>query len=402
LGLPSEAAGTLAGVAQRQEERPVPKRLALFISLVGLACAVVAPTATPSRGMLKGIYDEANVLTGNPDQTFAMLSQLRTKAVRLNLHWGGRYGVAGVDPTVRPTDPNDGQYDWELYDRAVLYAAQYKIQVVFSIVGTPEWANGRKGPRVAPTARYMSQLRDFAYAAATRYSGRYRRVFDGRQLPAVKYWLAWNEPNNPTGLIPQYRGRTIVSAQNYAKICNAIVQGIRTTLIRGEKIACGVTAPRGNNSPSSTRPSVSPLAFMRAMKRYGARGFDAYAHHPYYGGKWEKPTTRPRNVGATAVVLGNIDVLVKELNRLYGRRVRLWITEFGYQTAPPRDSYGLTYAQQAAWLRQSFGIAKRNPRIDMFLWFLLKDDSRAAGWQSGFLTPRMVKKPSFNVFRALR
>jgi hypothetical protein len=394
--------GTLAGVAQRQEERPVTKRLALFISLVGLACAVVAPTATPARGMLKGIYDEANVLTGNPDQTFRILSQLRTKAVRLNLHWGGRYGVAGVDPTVRPTDPNDGQYDWELYDRAVLYAAQYKIKVVFSIVGTPDWANGRKGPRVAPTARYMSQLRDFSYAAATRYSGRYRRVFDGRLLPAVKHWLAWNEPNNPIWLTPQYRGRTILSAQNYAKICNAVVRGVKGTLIRGEKVACGVTAPRGNNSPRSIRPSISPLAFMRAMKRYGARGFDAYAHHPYYGGKWETPTTRPKNLKATAIVLGNIDVLVKELNRLYGRRVRLWITEFGYQTAPPRDSFGLTYARQASWLRQSFNIAKRNPRIDMFLWFLLKDDTRAAGWQSGLVTPRMARKPSFNVFRSLK
>jgi hypothetical protein len=377
------------------------KRFLIVTSLVAIAAAVTAPSAMPARGMMKGIYDEANVLTGDPDQTFRMLAQLRTKAIRLNLHWGGRYGVAGEDPTVRPTDPNDGQYDWELYDRAMLYAAQYKIKVIFSIVGTPNWANGNKGTRVAPTAKYMSQLRDFSYAAALRYSGTYRRVSDGRLLPAVRHWLAWNEPNNPVWLTPQYKGRTktIVSARNYAKMCNAIVTGVKRTLIRGEKVACGVTAPRGNNNPRSSRPSISPLAFMRAMKRFGARGFDAYAHHPYYAHKTEKPTSKPK--ARTSVILGNINDLVKEINRLYGKRVRVWITEFAYQTAPPRDNFGVTRAQQAAYLRQSYNIARRNPRIDMFLWFLLKDDTNPGGWQSGLLTPRMVKKPAFNVFRAL-
>jgi hypothetical protein len=82
--------------------------------------------------------------------------------------------------------------------------------------------------------------------------------------------------------------------------------------------------------------------------------------------------------------------------------VRLWITEFAYQTAPPRDNFGLSMTQQAAWLRQSYAIAKKNPRIDMYLWFLLKDDTNLAGWQSGFLKPNGSKKPSYNVFRALR
>jgi hypothetical protein len=383
----------------------VSKRVVLIVTSVALVTSLAlvagatAQGGATSRFLLKGIYDEANVLTGDTDQTFRTLAQLRTKIIRLNLHWGGRYGVAGVDPTVRPTDPNDGQYDWSLYDRAVLYAAQYKIQVVFSIVGTPEWANGKKGPRVAPTPRYMSQLRDFAYAAATRYSGKYRRVFDGRLLPAVKYWLAWNEPNNPIWLAPQYKGRTILSAQNYAKICNAIVTGIKSTLLPREKVACGVTAPRGNNNPRSSRPSVDPMTFLRAMKRNGAKGFDAYAHHPYYAHKIETPASKPKV--RTGIILGNIGVLIKEIDRLYGKRIRLWVTEYAIQTAPPRDNFGVTPRQQATYLRQAYTIARRNPRIDMFLWFLLKDDSRAEGWQSGFMTARGTRKPSFNVFRSL-
>lgn len=380
------------------------KRFAVVISLVALACAIVAPTAMPARGMLKGVYDDANTLYGDPDVTYRTLSQLKTKVIRINLNWGGRFAVAGVDPTVRPTDPNDGQYDWSLYDRAALYAAQYKMKIVFTIVGTPNWANGGKGPRVAPTAKYMSQLRDFAYAAATRYSGRYKRVFDGRLLPAVKHWTAWNEPNNPLWLTPQYRGRVMVGAQNYAKICNAIRIGIKSTLIAGEKVACGVTAPRGNNAPNQARPSVSPLAFARAMKRFGATGFDAFAHHPYYGAPSETPMTPPKQNGKTlptAVTLGNIGILTTEINRLWGKRVRLWITEYGYQT-PPDRAFGVSYAKQAAYLRQAYNKARANPRIDMFIWFMLKDDTNLTlGWQSGFLTARGSKKPSFNVFRAL-
>ena len=34
------------------------------------------------------------------------------KPVRIDLNWGGENGVAGPFPTVRPADPNDGQYDW--------------------------------------------------------------------------------------------------------------------------------------------------------------------------------------------------------------------------------------------------------------------------------------------------
>ncbi len=374
------------------------KRLVPLVVLVTALSAVAAQTAAPSRFLLKGIYDEANTLYGNPDQTFRTLGQLRTRAVRMNLHWGGRFGVAGEDPTVRDADPNDGQYDWSLYDRAVLYAAQYKIQVVFSIVSTPNWANGRRGPRVAP--RNFDDLRDFAYAAAIRYSGGFKRPHDGRVLPKVRYWLAWNEPNNPIWLSPQAQRGRFVSPRTYARICNAIVTGIKSTLIRGNQVACGVTAPRGNNSPRSSRPSVSPLAFVRGMKRWGARGFDAYAHHPYYGRPSETPSTRPP--ARTAITLGNIGLLDREVRRQFGAK-RLWLTEYGYQTRPQDRIFGVSYAKQAAYLRQAYNIARRHPRIDMLLWFMLRDDTnRQIGWQSGFLTANGRRKPSFNVFRSLR
>ena len=130
---------------------------------------------------------------------------------------------------------------------------------------------------------------------------------------------------------------------------------------------------------------MSPLAFLRAVKAAGLKTFDAWAHHPYYAGPSDQPTTKPvtaKGAPATAVTLGNISDLIREVTRLYGNK-RIWITEYGYQTNPPDKLYGVTYAKQAAYLTQAFAIARKNPRIDMMLWFLLKDDPNLNGWQSG-------------------
>jgi hypothetical protein len=356
----------------------------------------MVPSATAARGMLVGLLDEA-ALYDNPATVYPVLRQARTQILRVNLYWGGRVGVARRKP-VRAADPADPAYDWELYDRTVNYAAQYGMRVLFSIYGTPAWANGGKPRNRAPTR--ATDLRDFAFAAARRYSGRYLAE-DGRALPAVRHWLAWNEPNYPIGLVPQFRrvgGRWVIqSAIDYARICKAVYDGVHRTLLRNEKVGCGVTGPRGNNQPRSSRPTVSPIAFMRALKKAGLRRFDAYAHHPYYGRRTETPTTRP---ASTAVTLANIDTLVRELTRLWGGK-RLWITEYGYQTNPPDRAFGVSYTRQATYLRQAFSLARRNPRIDMMLWFLLRDEPSLSGWQSGLLTRTGRRKPAFYAFRAL-
>jgi len=134
------------------------------------------------------------------------------------------------------------------------------------------------------------------------------------------------------------------------------------------------------------------------MKKAGAAGFDAYAHHPYYGAPSESPATP--SPGRGGVTLGNIDALVAEVTRLYGRK-RIWITEYGYQTNPPEKAFGVSYAKQATYLKQAYAIARKNPRIDMMVWFLMKDEKRLSGWQSGFLTAAGKKKPSYNAFRSL-
>jgi Glycosyl hydrolase catalytic core len=101
------------------------------------------------------------------------------------------------------------------------------------------------------------------------------------------------------------------------------------------------------------------------------------------------------------VTLGNINTLIALVNKLWGKK-RIWITEYGWQTRPPDRFFGVSYTRQAAYVRQSYAIARRNPRIDLMVWFMLKDDTnRSIGWQSGFLTTAGRRKPSFSVFARL-
>ena len=373
------------------------------IALITIVLCVLAATARPqpaaaARGMLVGLYDPVQPLIA-PDKTFTTLVNLRAQIIRLNLDWNL---IAKKQPTT-PTDPADPAYDWSTYDRAVLNAADRKIQVMFTIYGTPRWAQGKKkGVNRVPAK--MKNLRYFALAAAKRYSGKYVRD-DGTKLPAVRKWLAWNEPNNPLFLSPQWqkvgkRRYIPIAARNYVGICTAVYLGIHASHLSKQVVGCGATDPRGNNAPRSRRPSISPIAFLNALRKYGLKRnrFDVYAHHPYYGSPRESPTTKPK--GKQTVTLANLSDLTKLLGKYYGNK-KLWITEYGYQTRPPDRAFGVSWIQQAKYLTQAYKVARKNPRVTMMLWFLLRDESRLGGWQSGLFTVGGKKKPAYNAFRRL-
>jgi len=373
--------------------------------------------------MLVGMFDESETL-GYTDRSMPTLKTLRVQIIRSTLYWGGKGGVAGTRRPAHPTDPADNAYNWAPYDRMVREAAKNNIKVLFSIWGTPSWANKGKGLAHAPTLG--RDLRNFSYAAAKRYSGTYVAVEPAAAgtttttpttdtpLPAVRNWLAWNEPNNPIFLNPQYKrvgkGKkahwVAQSTIDYARICNAVYSGVHATLIRAEKVACGGTGPRGNNNPKARRASIGPIPFLKGVKKAHLAKFDAWAHHPYYGSPNEKPSSIPtsnrgkRGLIAPPVVLGNINDLIKVVTQLYGSK-RIWITEYGYQTNPPDRAFGVSWAKQALYLKQAYAIARKNPRIDMMMWFLLRDQKQLGGWQSGLMTFAGKKKPAFNAYRTL-
>ena len=144
----------------------------LLLAMCVVAAGAKAKPAAAARGMLVGVFDP-NRPFDTPDTTFPTLVNLRAQIIRVNLNWNE---VATKRP-LQPTDPADPAYDWSRYDQLMLNAKKYKIQVLFTIFGTPRWANGtKKGINRAP--RQMAFLKYFATAAAKRYSGTYKRDDD--------------------------------------------------------------------------------------------------------------------------------------------------------------------------------------------------------------------------------
>ena len=399
------------------------KRLSLVVVFALVAAvSVSAATASPkkhvaaqSSHLLVGINDEPDTLYGDPATAFAALHELNVQVLRVNLYWGGnKWAVANSKPS-DPNDPGDPAYNWSLYDRLVAYAHTYNIQVMFSILFTPSWANGGAGKTVAPTN--FTDLTNFAYAAAERYSGLWtpppwqrdpQLGINGTPLPKVSLWTAWNEPNNPIWLTPQYKkvGKkwVIWSGRTYAKICNAIYNGVHSPYLGplpGEQVACGVTGPRGNDAPATSRASVDPVSFLTAAHAGGMKTFDVYAHHPYASAGNEPPNYVPKGKDKRQIQLGNINTLIAKVTQFYGPK-HFWLTEYGYQTNPPdKTIFGTSWANQALYMQQAYAIARKNPRIDMMLWFLVKDEPALGGWQSGLETATGKKKPSWNAYIAL-
>ena len=77
---------------------------------------------TSSRHLLVGFFDEPHTLYGEPAFYFPILQELHAQVLRVNLYWGGKFGVANRKP-YDGSDPADPAYNWGLYDRLVSFAS---------------------------------------------------------------------------------------------------------------------------------------------------------------------------------------------------------------------------------------------------------------------------------------
>jgi hypothetical protein len=153
----------------------------------------------------------------------------------------------------------------------------------------------------------------------------------------------------------------------------------------------GVTAPRAGTG------GVSPVEWIRGMKAAGAR-LDAYAHNPYPLTRTETPFSGGCDHCET-ISLATLDRLVTELDAAFGKRKRIWLTEFGYQTNPPDPWLGVSWGKQALYVSQSALRAYLAPRVDMLIHFVFRDEPEIGRWQSGVFTVAGRKKPAYNALR---
>jgi len=332
--------------------------------------------------MFVGLQDELALRYGHDRQQMLNVAwHANATVLRAWIEWDK---IAPARPA-NPRDPFDPGYVMTDTDDLVRAAQMRGMEVLFTIWGTPPWANGGAGPNRAPTD--ARDLEDFAYAIASRYSGRYVGY------PFVRFYTVWNEPNLPAFLQPQYDavGRS-VAPEVYANLYRAGYAGIKAANPLA-KVALGDTSPWG----SPTAGSHAPGAFAHALSQLRPRlRFDAWAHHPYATSPDLPPTQLVHWPNVTMTQLPRFE---RRLARWFDRpRVPIWITEYDYRTGPG----AVSYATQAAYLQQALAMAVADPAVEMFVWYVLRDDPHGP-WPSGLIARNGRRKPAFHVFaRAAR
>jgi hypothetical protein len=361
-------------------------RLRAALIVLGLLALAVPAAASSADRMLVGFQDDPSFRwLDTRDANLNAAAQTGASIVRTTVYWDR---VAPTRPTVA-TNPFDPAYSFDDLDELVRGATLRGMTVMMSVWSTPRWANGGKGPNYAPTR--LTDFQNFMRALAARYSGRYAGY------PFVGYYSVWNEPNLQQFLAPAYdsHGKP-KSPLVYAGLARAGYAGVKAGNPRA-LVAIGETSPRGRVKPTTqpgVQQTIAPALFAQVLST--ARPivkFDAWAHHPY-SDLGASPTQRVRFPNVNLVQLPLFD---NDLTKWFKRRsTPMWITEYGFQTKPGQPK-GVTPAKQAAYLKQAFAMVRKYPSVQMFIWFIFRDQPVSL-WHSGLMTEDAIKKPGYAAF----
>jgi Cellulase (glycosyl hydrolase family 5) len=362
------------------------KHLPRLLVVLVLAAVAATSTASAANRMWMGFHDDPVFRwnDGRMDELDKAVFEHAT-IIRTLVTW------ANVAPT-KPqdaSDPFDPAYKLDDVDELVRNAQQRGIEVLITIWGTPSWANGGKTPNYAPTN--MNDFRQFAQAIAARYSGRYAGY------PFVRFYGVWNESNLGQFLAPQFdAGGKIVSAATYAKLAAAAYTGIKAGNPKA-LVAIGETSSHGRDKPlAGNSDTTSPGMFAQLVAKANPRlKFDAWAHHPYPYPVFQKPSQKVKWPNVSLSSLPRFETSIDSW--FHRKNIPIWITEYGHETKPG-EPLGVTEAQQAAYLPQAIALAKQDPRVQMFIWFVFRD-SVGSTWQSGLYRLNGTPKPALAKWR---
>ena len=361
-------------------------RFRATLLLLALFALAAPAAATSADRMLVGFQDDPTFRwldTRSVDISEA--STTGASIIRTTVYWNR---IAPTRPA-NAADPFDPAYRFNDLDDFVRNATFNGMTVMLSVWGTPDWANGGKGQNYAPTQ--LADFQAFTQALARRYDG----LNPG--FPFVGYYSIWNEPNLQQFLAPAYdsSGKP-QSPLIYAGLARAGYAGIKAGNRRA-LVAIGETSPRGRSKPttqSGVQQTIAPGLFAQVLST--ARPlvkFDAWAHHPY-SDLGASPTQKVRFPNVNLPLVATFD---KDLNKWFKRRsTPFWVTEYGFQTKPGQPK-GVSTSQQAAYLKQSLAIVRKDSAIQMFIWFIFRDQPVSL-WHSGLLNEDATKKPSFSAF----
>ena len=335
------------------------------LSLVA-ACAgalmilALGPPDARAHGLITGFGDGAVFASPKASVRATWLDRAvneNAKIVDIGVSWAD---VAGSRPPIDPANPADPEYHFGSLDGAVRDARARGLNVLLSVARAPDWAEGRHRPstrRAAPGTWKPSakDLGRFAQAIAKRYSGHFL------DLPRVRYFQAWTEPNLDSHLTPQWSHKKPKSPKIYRPMLNAFYKGVKKAQA-GAKVVTAGTAPYGD-TPGG--PRMRPLTFLRnlfCLKHNLERKcdkkphLDVLAHNPITtsGGPHKKAINR------NDIAIPDFHRVRKVLHAAERRhqvrprgRHQLWATEFWWNTDPPNRK-GVSPAKQARWIEEAF------------------------------------------------
>ena len=355
-------------------------------ALLALIAFLAAPAATvhAAQKMPIGFFDDPS-FRWSP--TRADNLRQATVAGASVIHTTASWSSLAPTKPADAANGDDPAYHLGDLDELVFQSGIYGLRVMININGTPKWANGGKAPNVMP--KRLGDLTTFATMLATRYDGRHGRG-------SVSLWSVWNEPNLELFLTPQFVGKKIVGPVNYAKLFKAAYAGIKFANPLA-KVAIGETSARGRDKPlAGVSASIAPGTFAKLLGKIPGLKFDAWAHHPYPTAPNLPPLQKVRYPNVT---LSTFPAFEKDLKTSFHRSVPIWITEYGHESKPGEPK-GVSPAQQAAYAAQALTVAKNDPNIQMFIWFVFHD-TNGNPWQSGLYSSNGSEKPAYARFGAV-
>jgi hypothetical protein len=332
--------------------------------------------ATRATLPLRTSLDDPFTLTG-PDRAIGFLKVRAAGAsyVRIIVPWNE------IAPTTPPAgfaaaDPTSPSYSWSWLDTTVASAEKAGLTPILDIARAPAWAQVTRG-RGGAGAPKIAALGQFAKALALQYDGNH-------DAPPVHVFQVWNEPNLSQDLSP-------VNPAVYRQMVNAVAASTHAVGSANLVVAGGLDPFRNKGKGWY---SVSPLAFMRSMLcvskgmhphrtcRNQAH-FDVWSHHPYtFNGPFgHARRTDDVSLGDLPKMRALLRAAVKLHRVVSPHPVQFWVTEFSWDTKPPRR-HAAPVGLASRWTAEALYQMWRSG-VSLVTWFGLEDKGGKSPYQSG-------------------
>ncbi len=372
--------------------------------LAALAVAAIACGAMPAAASAKLKLGITSIALQNrsPKLFYDNVNALKMGVIRTQINWAN---IASKKPKA-PEDPNDKAYNWTSLDKLVKDASAWQATsrgtVIYDLWGTPKWARRYSGHVAFVPVPNTTYLRQFVRAVAKRYNGTFVPAGSptgALPLPRITHWEIWNEPNNALGLAKP-GGKT---GNGVPAGATAYVTILRTAYNAIHAEDKGRTRAQVIGGAVGGRTGIDHVKFYSALKRAHAP-MDAISVHPYSLLPNVGPTDGAPGKGYLYPFyrLGNFQRFTSFVKSWRGSKFPIWVTELAWQVKSKSNPGGVSTTQQSAYFQQSVTRLRKFPQVQGMVWYMLRDETSAAGWQSGLLNIHDTKRKIWYTWRGLK